>query len=103
MPGDRPAVTSVSIVVFTLEAGIAIKPMPQAEPWLASPDKAQNLDPGHAGRQKEAQMVQPVTYQRETRTVPFQRKNTGRPEFQKLLDEIRKGKVPRVIDHLISC
>jgi len=40
VPGDRPAVTSVSIVVFTLGAGIAIKPMPQAGPWLAPPDKA---------------------------------------------------------------
>ena len=44
VPGDRPAVTSVSIVVFTLGAGIAIKPMPQAGPWLALPDKAQNPD-----------------------------------------------------------
>ena len=44
VPGDRPAVTSVSIVVFTLGAGIAIKPMPQAGPWLAPPDKAQNPD-----------------------------------------------------------
>ncbi len=43
VPDDRPAVTTVSIVVFTL-AGIAIKPMPQAEPWLAPPDKAQNPD-----------------------------------------------------------
>ncbi len=40
VPGDRPAETSVSIVVFTLGAGIAIKPMPQAGPWLAPPDKA---------------------------------------------------------------
>ena len=44
VPGDRPAVTSVSIVAFTLGAGIAIKPMPQAEPWLAPPDKVQNPD-----------------------------------------------------------
>ncbi len=44
VPGDRPAVTSVSIVAFTLGAGIAIKPMPQAGPWLAPPDKAQNPD-----------------------------------------------------------
>ena len=42
--GDRPAETSVSIVVFTLGAGIAIKPMPQVRPWLAPPDKAQNSD-----------------------------------------------------------
>ncbi len=40
VPGDRPAETSVSIVAFTLGAGIAIKPMPQAGPWLAPPDKA---------------------------------------------------------------
>ena len=44
VPGDRLDVTSVSIVAFTLGAGIAIKPMPQAGPWLAPPDKAQNPD-----------------------------------------------------------
>ena len=65
VPGDRPAVTSVSIVVFTLGAGIAIKPMPQAEPWLALPDKAQDPDTCVQSQSEREAALQAVSRRRQ--------------------------------------